>query len=174
MRGYNCMTILIAHRGLLDGPNLVDENNPNIIEYAREKNYDVELDLRYINNEWWLGHDYPAYKIDLNWLLKINNFDNKLLIGNLWIHAKNIKTLYELKRINWAGHVFFHQNDDVTLTSTGYLWTYPGKLLTPFSICVMPEWTDLSNSITLNYNKIYGFCTDYINQVDKILINNSL
>ena len=27
-------------------------------------------------------------------------------------------------------HCFRHQEDDVTLTSRGYMWTYPGKPLT--------------------------------------------
>ena len=35
--------------------------------------------------------------------------------------------------------LFEHQEDDVTLTSEGYIWTYPNKQLTDNSIAVLPE-----------------------------------
>ena len=59
-----------------------------------------------------------------------------------------------------GGHVFWHQEDDVTLTSRGFLWTYPGKYLTPHSICVMPE--------RANYETIdcAGVCTDFIKRYE--------
>jgi hypothetical protein len=34
---------------------------------------------------------------------------------------------------------FFHQEDDITLTSKGYIWAYPGKQPIKNSIAVMPE-----------------------------------
>ena len=51
-------------------------------------------------------------------------------------------------------HCFFHQEDDVTLTSKGYLWTYTGKQLTENSIAVLPN-----DEIT---KKIAGVCSDFI------------
>jgi|TARA_B100000959_G_C14826137_1_gene559891 hypothetical protein len=53
-------------------------------------------------------------------------------------------------------HCFWHQKDDVTLTSKGYMWTYPGKLLTDNSITVLPE---INNDIP---KKCLGICSDYI------------
>ena len=50
-----------------------------------------------------------------------------LLIQKIWFHAKNIEAFYELLKLNIV--CFWHQNDDVTLTSNGYIWTYPGKQL---------------------------------------------
>jgi hypothetical protein len=51
---------------------------------------------------------------------------------------------------------FWHQSDDFTLTSNGYLWTYPGKPTGPNSIKV-----DLNLD---NHELMYdpaGICTDY-------------
>ena len=76
----------------------------------------------------------------------------------LWCHAKNIAALEELTSL--GAHVFWHQEDDVTLTSRGFLWTYPGKDLTSKSICVMPE--------KAKYKTIEcaGICTDYIKRYE--------
>ena len=35
---------------------------------------------------------------------------------------------------------FWHQNDDYTITSKGYIWAYPGKKLNKNAIYVLPEW----------------------------------
>ena len=53
-------------------------------------------------------------------------------------------------------HCFWHQEDDVTLTSKGFMWTYPGKPLTDKSICVLPE---KNNQIP---KKALGICSDCI------------
>ena len=57
--------------------------------------------------------------------------------------------------LNIGVHCFWHQGDDYTLTSNGYIWTYPGKLLTTKSICVKP------NSIE-EIKGCSGVCSDYI------------
>ena len=36
-------------------------------------------------------------------------------------------------------HYFWHQEDDITLTSQGYIWAYPGKQPIKNSIAVLPE-----------------------------------
>ena len=56
-------------------------------------------------------------------------------------------------------HCFWHQSDDVTLTSKNYLWTYPGKQLTFKSIAVLPEQADYSE---IDLRKCTGICSDYI------------
>ena len=69
-------------------------------------------------------------------------------------HAKDIYALEKLKKIKTI--YFWHQEDDYTLTSNGYFWTYPGKKLVKNSICVLPELA--------NYEDITsdGICSDYI------------
>ena len=80
-----------------------------------------------------------------------------------WLHAKSIQTLYQLRRNKWLGHVFFHENDPCVLTSSGYIWTYPGQELTPHSICVMPENTDAIFAVKeLN---VFGFCSDWVTKI---------
>ena len=58
-------------------------------------------------------------------------------------------------------HYFWHQEDDVTLTSRGYLWTYPGKQLTEKSICVLPELENKKSKVILPKN-VAGICSDFI------------
>ena len=134
----------ISHRGNLDGINKQDENKPNYILNALKKNFDVEIDIWYINGSFFLGHDKPDFYINEEFL------NNK----KIWFHAKNIEALDQLNTRDL--NCFWHQNDDVVLTSKGFLWTYPGKHLTKNSICVLPE---ISNSSIVD---CAGVCSDYI------------
>jgi len=138
--------ILISHRGNLTGPEPGRENSPSYIQEALSAGYNVEIDVWYRNQKWHLGHDEPRYEVE-------KDFFNPFM----WCHAKNIDALKELSSLQ--AHCFWHQTDDVTLTSRGYLWTYPGLPLTPSSICVMPEYTSYSKEeITASA----GICSDNI------------
>lgn len=141
--------ILISHRGNINGIDVDNENNPLYIDRALGKGYDVEVDVWYVNGKWYLGHDEPTYEIELDYLK-----DN-----NLWCHAKNIEALNVM--LNNDIHCFWHQEDDVTLTSKGYIWTYPGKKLKSNSIVVMPE-KYLEKWWRHNFNSCSGICSDYI------------
>src|SRR3989338_965458 len=119
--------ILIAHRGNWFGSKPQRENKPKYIQQALDLGYDAEVDVWYINQRWWLGHDQPQYKIDLKFLKT----------KGLWCHAKNVQALVKLLV---AGiHCFWHENDERALTSKGFIWTYPGQELGENSIAVMPE-----------------------------------
>jgi hypothetical protein len=148
---------LIAHRGLVDGPDSNLENLPGQILLSLKAGYDCEIDVRYINGKWMLGHDKPDFEVPFEFLKH----------PGLWIHAKNLDALYVLgadKSLNY----FWHQEDDYTLTSQGYIWTYPGKTLVNDSICVMPEWHDPEFKTILKTN-CYGICSDYVNRVKDII-----
>ena len=136
--------ILIAHRGNLNGPNPEKENSPPYLNKALASGYNVEMDVWFVDGKWYLGHDEPGYEIDITFLLK----------EGLWCHAKNFEALERL--LNLGVHCFWHDEDEATLTSRGYIWTYPGKALTKKSICVMPE--------KASYETIEcaGICTDYV------------
>jgi hypothetical protein len=139
---------LIAHRGLFNGPDKQLENTVKQIDLALSKGYDSEIDVWY-DDEWYLGHDEPKQHIEFSFLMK----------PGLWIHVKNIDALYMLR---YSGlNYFWHQNDDYTLTSQGYIWTYPGNKLTSNSICVLPEWDDPSLSNVKNL-KCFGICSDFV------------
>ena len=124
---------LIAHRGNINGPNPLEENRPEYIEKAIELGYDVEIDIRYEPNVdgLYLGHDDSQYVVNWLWLSKYKE--------NLWIHCKNIESLSEFSLESNGYNYFWHQEDDYTLTSKNYIWTYPGQSYTPKSIIVMPE-----------------------------------
>lgn len=162
------MPLLIAHRGLMDGPDRDKENTVIAITSARNEGYDVEIDVWYHDQSWWLGHDGPTTPVDLEWLIEVDADQHGCLDQHhAWIHAKSIQTLYQLQMHKWPGHVFFHENDPVVLTSSNHIWTFPGQELTPFSICVMPENTDAINHCAeLN---VYGFCSDWIHKISKDL-----
>jgi len=137
--------IIIAHRGLINGPNKELENTPEQIDLAIQMDFNVEIDLWYTNNLYFLGHDEPQYEIGLEWLF--NREDN------LWIHCKNVDALLKMKQTFL--HFFWHENDTVTLTSRGFIWAYPGKQPIKNSIAVLPE---LYNDAV---DECFGVCTDY-------------
>jgi hypothetical protein len=143
---------LIAHRGLIDGPDKDLENNPAHINTVLNQRFDCEIDVRYVDGKWFLGHDAPTYLVDFRFLQH----------PGLWIHAKNLDALYILTGtyLNY----FWHQEDNFTLTSNGYIWTYPGEPLTNHSVMVMPEYTDstLQNTVGID---CYAICSDHITQI---------
>ena len=144
--------IYIAHRGLTNGPDKSLENNPKQVLNALEQDYHAEIDLWCVNSELFLGHDSPQYPIQESFLKHVH----------LWIHAKNLSALRWLS--NTSYNYFWHQDDDFTVTSHHWIWTYPGKELTSRSIMVMPEMhnADLSG---LNKLNCYGICSDYVNNI---------
>jgi len=57
--------IKIAHRGNTRGPKPELENSPEYISKAIEDGFEVEIDIWFQDGEgFFLGHDYPKYKID--------------------------------------------------------------------------------------------------------------
>ena len=67
--------ILISHRGNINEVNLERENTQSYIQEAIDLGYDVEIDIRYIDGKFWLGHDESDYEVNLSWLLdRKNNF----------------------------------------------------------------------------------------------------
>ena len=135
---------LISHRGNLNGIQKDMENEPEYISNAINKGFDVEVDVRFEKNKFFLGHDFSQFEINKEFLL------NK----KIWCHAKTSEALSALDEIK--AHFFWHQEDDYTITSKGYIWTYPGKKLLSKSICVLPE--------KANYKEIncLGICSDFI------------
>lgn len=138
---------IISHRANVNGSIKELENKPEQILHCIELGFDVEIDVWYLNNQFYLGHDLPQYKIDYKFL------KNK----NFWCHAKNydaLKYMIADKDIN----CFWHQNDDYTLTSKQFMWCYPNINLVEGAIAVMPEITNYSLNELIN---CYGICTDF-------------
>lgn len=146
--------ILISHRGNVNGKNSDRENSPAYIQEALDLGYEVEIDVWYIDGEWWLGHDEPTYQISVE---DLRTTGSRLL----WCHAKNIETAFQI----WLAvgiNYFYHQTDDITLTSKNHLWTFPGKRpLTPRSIAVLPENADWTKEELMG---CAGICSDFIDR----------
>lgn len=150
----NKSQILIAHRGNTNGPNPDKENRPEYILEALSKKYNVEVDVWYWNDEWWLGHDKPQYPVEAKFVM---------LTPYLWVHCKNADAMDVLcasKALDLVIPAFFwHETDTYTLVSNGTIWTYPGKPLTNLSICVKPESATYTDE---ELRSCFGICSDYI------------
>jgi hypothetical protein len=140
---------IIAHRALLNGPNKKIENSPDTIRTAIQNGFDVEIDVWWMNDQWFLGHDDPQYKIDFDFLLSVRE--------NAWCHAKNDGALLKLLEKRDVLRCFWHEEDTYTITSDGRIWVYPGKVLPTGSICVMPERCKIQE----NLHNCFGICTDF-------------
>ena len=143
--------IYISHRGNINGRIEDVENKPEYINDTILLGYDVEVDVWFVDGEWWLGHDKPQYKISVEWLEERQD--------KLWIHCKNVDAMVELESGNkhYDGFNFFwHETDTLTLTSLSFIWVYPGKQPIRGSIAVMPE---IHNE---DVSQCYGICSDYI------------
>ncbi len=139
--------ILISHRGNINGRNPEKENHPDYIEEALNQGFDVEIDVWKISERWFLGHDSDQYNLPESF------FKNK----KLWFHAKNKESLYGLSMFAFDINYFWHDVDYYTLTSNGYIWTFPGIPLLPKSICLLPEY-----KVSLNMDICSGICSDKI------------
>ena len=120
--------IFISHRGNINGKNLEKENTIDYILQAIDLGYDVEIDVRLVGNKWFLGHDSPKEEIDAAFLER----------EGLWVHCKNLEAVSKLYG-NYNVNFFWHQKDDITITSFGHIWAYPGKQPILNSIAVLPE-----------------------------------
>ena len=143
--------ILISHRGNIDGPNSKLENHPDYIFKALDKGYHVEVDVWWYNDDWFLGHDEPTYRMREDIIELLNNL-------KIFLHCKNKEALSILNEIAYINaDYFWHQNDDYVLTRKRNIWVYPNKPLIKNSICVLPEL-----GVNGNINECYGICSDYI------------
>jgi hypothetical protein len=145
--------LLISHRGNVIGPNPEKENSPSYILEAAQ-HFDVEIDV-WFDNGFYLGHERPTYPIGKEFLTN----------SKFWCHAKNIEALAAMLSDNRI-HCFWHQSDDVILTSKQYIWTYPGKqIASQMAIAVVPELVK-----SWDISKAVGVCSDYVtNQIYSVV-----
>jgi len=148
--------IIISHRGNTRGPNPEFENHPSYVDQALLE-HQVEVDIHCNNGEFWLGHDSPQYKINLEWLIKRKN--------KLWIHCKNISaaqilSVYRKEEFNFFGH----SNDKYVVSSNGYVLSIGCFVNNEKTIIVMPEVF----SVKLNSCFVGGVMTDYANEIQRL------
>lgn len=148
---------LIAHRGLMWGPDAQWENHPVQIVCAIAAGFDVEIDVRMKNHQLYLGHDRAMHEVT----------EEYLCTPKFWIHAKDFATAEKLSHMQSQGaHInfFWHQSDDRTLTSQGFWWTQPGQQLVKNSIAVMPETQMNVNELKSWAHTVscVGICSDHV------------
>ena len=143
--------LLISHRGNLLGSDPSKENSPEYILQTLSVGYHCEIDLRTKDGGLFLGHDEAQYPINLDFL---KDHQDKL-----WIHCKERESFAIC--LNENLHCFWHDTDDYTMTSRGYVWAYPG--IPPAGdkcIMVMPE-TKFDIKDAANMNPL-GICSDWV------------
>lgn len=149
--------ILISHRGNTKGKNPLQENNPMYLIKALKEGYHIEVDIWNKHSNWFFGHDFAQYKIGNN--KKLKNFCKKYL-NKIWFHCKNYEALDKIKEINNINY-FWHENDSYTITSKGFLWSYPGKkIIKKKSIILFPE--KFFKIKEIKKMKLFGICSDYV------------
>ena len=139
----------IAHRGNTNGPS-PKENSPEYIQEAIDQGHDAEIDIWLIDGKLFSGHDFGQYEITEDFL-----YHNAY---SLWIHCKNFEALDYFSKLGNSFNYFWHQDDNHTLTSHMFLWTYPGKEVGQWSVIV-----DLEGKVEYD---CYAICTDYIKYTD--------
>lgn len=146
----------ISHRGNLRGPNPKSENDPVYIDVAIASNFYVEVDLRVVDGKYFLGHDKPQYEVSVEWLVARRN--------KLYVHIKDMVSFEHM--LDGPGgpvdlHMFFHDNDECTITTEGDVWVHPRAKQIKASIAVMPE---IANHKIENLIQCSGICTDHVLQ----------
>jgi hypothetical protein len=158
----------IAHRGNVRGPNVNSENTVQYIESALAKGFDVELDLWLVNEKYYLGHDSPSTEIDFQWLVELR--------GQIWLHCKNRQALFSLNKSSEEGdcfNYFWHDSDAYTMTSLGFIWTYPGVIEGANTIINLPELSK-RNIYQLKESPAFGVCSDYVGLIRSEFGDNNL
>lgn len=155
---------LIAHRGNITGPDPLRENSLEYIDAAIELGYDVEIDIRHdpVEQKFYLGHDDPQYQVSMLWIF--------LRKDKLWIHTKDSSSLEVLSTSEVDFNYFWHETDKHTLTSKGFIWSYPGQPHSSNSVIVMPENSDItkfreSDEVDMSNYDCYAVCSDYVGKI---------
>ena len=99
---------IYAHRGNVSGPS-IKENTIEHIQNALSKGYCVEIDVRYIYDALYLGHDKIQEQISKTFLE-----DSRLLV-----HCKTRETLQYLMKFTNI-HCFFQEDEDCVYSNKNY------------------------------------------------------
>lgn len=146
---------IISHRGNINGLVPEKENRPSYIDSAIQLGYDVEVDLRINNNEFWLGHDEAQYRVELSWM--------SLRKDKIWFHCKDIESALVLANLDQYYQFFCHSQDPYVCTNNGYFWVHDltGKINDK---CIIPLLSK-EDIEKYNNNRPYAICTDFVNDI---------
>ena len=141
--------IFIAHRGNTKGPSMF-ENEPYYLTKAIGEGYMPEADIWCVKGDLWLGHDWPDHRVTPEWMQDYAQY--------CIFHCKNWEAILAMQQAKQ--HYFWHQGDEYTLTSEGFVWVYPGRPSphTKDFIECEPSLTEFPETWVNNY----GICSDYV------------
>jgi hypothetical protein len=145
---------IISHRGNINGVMPEKENRPSYVDCAIQLGYDVEIDIRCINDKLYLGHDTPDYEISPTWI--------DLRKNHLWFHCKNSEAAYKLSHLKNIKY-FCHTQDPFVLVNDKYIWVHDLSMITPNSIIPLLS-SDLTD-LYFKYKSVYAICTDYPSKI---------
>lgn len=140
---------IYSHRGNLSGKTL-RENEPAFLQECIAAGFHVEVDLRFVDGDYYLGHDEPIYRINLE------DFDRKEIIFHL--KTPHVPPLRH-------ADAFAIENDNYVLTLRGLLWANYGQAPTPQSVMCSPELVGdarpIDDFVRAMQQGAAGICTDY-------------
>ncbi len=142
-----------AHRGNICGANPARENKIDYINEALKFGHCVEIDVRLLNGEYYLGHDKAQEKIPKEFMI-----DDRILV-----HAKTYETFRELlkcKRI----HSFYQDNENVVISSWGKK-VHHEDLKTTFDYTEDDIFVNLDGYVS--HKNAYGRISDTILELPK-------
>jgi 3-deoxy-D-manno-octulosonate 8-phosphate phosphatase (KDO 8-P phosphatase) len=139
----------IAHRGNVDGAEPGRENAPEYLNAALARGFDVETDVVFEDRAFWLGHDRPAHRVELGFLLN----------RRVWAHCKTPATLAELAKYRDC-NAFFQADDAVAVTTRGDLWVHSRcDLAGPRAVRTV---IGFEPALAAARPELLGLCSDYV------------
>jgi hypothetical protein len=148
--------IIISHRGNTDGPEVESENHPDFIDKAISTGFEVEVDLRFIDGDFWLGHDEPQWRISEEWMSSRRN--------KIWFHCKDFESATALINTKNGYKFFCHSNEPYVCTSHNYLWVHDLSYEIDKN-CIIPLISDKDLTNHPLYKNCHGICTDYPSKI---------
>ena len=146
--------ILFAHRGNITGKRPELENTESYITDAIRSSYKVEIDVWYVNNKLYLGHDDPIHRTSIDFLQEHTS--------ELLIHCRNLTTLefFATHKYNSIFRYFYHTVEKCVLSSYGDIIMHShANRCVANSIYMLPEILNIEDRYLINCS---GICSDVI------------
>jgi hypothetical protein len=147
--------IFISHRGNTDSIKKDLENTQKYIDLAISKGYEVEIDIWYVDQNLFLGHDKPEKLVSLQWLEERKD--------KLWIHTKNRSALEYFTMQKNCFKFFWHTIEPYILTSNCLIWAHDYESINNEKICIIPLLS-LEQVVEADVRDWYAICTDFPDQ----------
>lgn len=139
---------MISHRGNVNGKNIEKENSLEYLLEALDEGFDIEFDVWFVDNNFYIGSNQPKQLIDYSFLQGKRK----------WINCKNPEAFFMLYD-DPSVHCFYLDDNKYTLTNCKYIIT-TGKICKD-AICLLPECSEKKYT-SEELESCAGICSDYI------------